>query len=115
MTGSVAQIESDDLMEAPSGNITQQLAGKLPGLTSLKTSGQPGYDNASIRVRGLSSLGNSSATLIVDGVQRSFAQLDPNDIDKISILKDASAAAVYGVQGAGGVILVTTKRGKVQA
>ncbi len=115
MTGSVSQIESDDLMEAPSGNITQQLAGKLPGLSSLQTSGQPGYDNASIRVRGLSTLGNSSATLIVDGVQRSFAQLDPNDIDKISILKDASAAAVYGVQGAGGVILVTTKRGTQQA
>ncbi len=114
VTGSVAQIESKELLQAPSGNISSALAGKLPGLTSLQTSGQPGYDGSSIRVRGLSTLGNSSATLIVDGVQRSFAQLDPNDIDKISILKDASAAAVYGVQGAGGVILVTTKRGSLQ-
>lgn len=90
VTGSVAQIESKELLQAPSGNISSALAGKLPGLTSLQTSGQPGYDGSSIRVRGLSTLGNSSATLIVDGVQRSFAQLDPNDIDKISILKDAS-------------------------
>ncbi|MCE4565518.1 TonB-dependent receptor [Maribellus sp. CM-23] len=115
VTGSVAQIESKELLQAPSGNITSLLSGKLPGLSTLQTSGQPGADGASIRVRGLSTLGNSSATLIVDGVQRSFAQLDPNDIDKISILKDASAAAVYGVQGAGGVILVTTKRGTQQA
>ncbi len=115
VTGSVAQIESDELMKAPSGTISSQLGGKLPGLTTLQSSGQPGYDGASIRVRGVSTLGNGSATLIVDGVQRSFDQLDPNDIDKISILKDASAAAVYGVQGAGGVILVTTKRGTVQA
>ncbi|WP_372933121.1 SusC/RagA family TonB-linked outer membrane protein [Mariniphaga sediminis] len=115
VTGSVAQIESKDLLQAPSGDITSLLAGKLPGLSTLQTSGQPGSDGASIRVRGVSTLGKSSATLIVDGVQRSFAQLDPNDIDRISILKDASAAAVYGVQGAGGVILVTTKRGTVQA
>lgn len=114
VTGSVSQIESKEILQAPSGNISSILAGKLPGLTTLQTSGQPGADGSSLRVRGLSSLGNSSATLIVDGVQRSFAQLDPNDIDKISILKDASAAAVYGVQGAGGVILVTTKRGSLQ-
>jgi TonB-linked SusC/RagA family outer membrane protein len=114
VTGSVSQIESKELLQAPSGNITSALGGKLPGLTTLQTSGQPGADGSSIRVRGLSTLGNSSATLIVDGVQRGFDQLDPNDIDKISILKDASAAAVYGVQGAGGVILVTTKRGTLQ-
>lgn len=114
VTGSVSQIESKELLQAPSGDISSTLAGKLPGLTTLQSSGQPGADGSSIRVRGLSTLGNSSATLIVDGVQRSFSQIDVNDIDKISILKDASAAAVYGVQGAGGVILVTTKRGNMQ-
>ena len=114
VTGSVSQIESKELLQAPSGDISSTLGGKLPGLTTLQSSGQPGYDGSSIRVRGLSTLGNSSATLIVDGVQRGFSQIDVNDIDKISILKDASAAAVYGVQGAGGVILVTTKRGNTQ-
>ncbi|SHF31254.1 TonB-linked outer membrane protein, SusC/RagA family [Mariniphaga anaerophila] len=114
VTGSVAQINSKELLQAPSGDISSLLAGKLPGLTSLQSSGQPGADGASIRVRGVSTMGKSGVTLIVDGVQRSFSQLDPNDIDKISILKDASAAAVYGVQGAGGVILVTTKRGTLQ-
>jgi len=114
VTGSVAQIDSKELLQAPSGNISSLLAGKLPGLTAKQSTGQPGSDGSSIRVRGLSTMGNSSATLIVDGVQRNFSQLDPNDIDKISILKDASSAAVYGVQGAGGVILVTTKRGTMQ-
>ncbi|MFA5655212.1 MAG: TonB-dependent receptor [Dysgonamonadaceae bacterium] len=114
VTGSVSQIDSKELLQAPSGNITSLLAGKLPGLTAKQSSGQPGADGSAIRVRGVSTLGNSSATLIVDGVQRNFSQLDPNEIDKISILKDASSAAVYGVQGAGGVILVTTKRGAMQ-
>ncbi|MDY9917600.1 MAG: TonB-dependent receptor [Proteiniphilum sp.] len=114
VTGSVAQISSREITQAPTGNISSVLAGKLPGLTAKQSSGQPGSDGSSIRIRGLSTTGDGSAMLIVDGVQRSFANLDPNDIDKISILKDASSAAVYGVQGAGGVILVTTKRGQNQ-
>lgn len=114
VTGSVAQIDSRELLQAPSGNITSLLAGKLPGLSAQQSSGQPGSDGATLRVRGLSTMGEAAATLIVDGVQRNFAQLDPNDIETISILKDASSAAVYGVQGAGGVILVTTKRGTIQ-
>ena len=114
VTGSVAQIDSKELLQAPSANITSLLAGKLPGLSAQQSSGQPGSDGAALRVRGLSTMGAAAATLIVDGVQRNFAQLDPNDIASISILKDASSAAVYGVQGAGGVILVTTKRGTVQ-
>lgn len=114
VTGSVAQIDSRELLKAPSGNITTLLAGRLPGLSAQQSSGQPGADGAAIRVRGLSTMGEAAATLIVDGVQRNFAQLDPNDIATISILKDASSSAVYGVQGAGGVILVTTKRGTIQ-
>jgi len=114
VTGSVAQISSRDITNAPAGNISSLLAGKLPGLTAKQSTGQPGADGSAIRVRGISTLGDGSATIIVDGVQRGFANIDPNDIDKISILKDASSAAVYGVQGAGGVILVTTKRGLIQ-
>lgn len=114
VTGSVSQIGSKEILQAPSGNITSLLAGKLPGLTAQQSSGQPGADGSSIRIRGLSTMGASSPTIIVDGVQRSMDQLDPNDIESISILKDASSAAVYGVQGAGGVILVTTKRGTIK-
>jgi TonB-dependent outer membrane receptor, SusC/RagA subfamily, signature region len=114
VTGSVAQIDSREILQAPSGDISSLLAGKLPGLTAKQNTGQPGSDGSSIRIRGISTLGNGSPTFIVDGVQRGFASIDPNDIDKISILKDASSAAVYGVQGAGGVILVTTKRGVSQ-
>lgn len=111
LTGSVASVSSKELSVSPIGNITSMLSGRLPGLTAKQTSGQPGLDGSQIRIRGLSTTGNSSPTVIVDGVQRSFDNYDPNEIASISILKDASAAAVYGVQGAGGVILVTTKRG----
>lgn len=114
VTGSVAQIGTKEISQAPSGNISSVLAGKLPGLTAKQSSGVPGGDGSTIRIRGISTTGDGSAMLIVDGVQRNYANLDPNDIDKISILKDAASAAVYGVQGAGGVILVTTKRGQNQ-
>ena len=114
--GSVAQITSDDLKQAPTMNITNMLAGRLPGITSLQQSGRPGADDATIRVRGTSTYqGGQGPIAIVDGVQRSFAQLDPNEIESISVLKDALASAVYGLQAANGVILVTTKRGKSQA
>lgn len=111
MTGSVAQIDSRQIMEAPTANISTILAGRLPGLTAVQSSGAPGSDNATLLVRGISTLGNASPMIIVDGIPRSFNQLDPNEIATISILKDASAAAVYGMQAANGVILVTTKKG----
>lgn len=114
VTGSVSQISAEDIIKAPSGNITHTLVGKLPGLVATQKSGQPGSDNANLKIRGISTLGDSSPMIIVDGVQRGFAYLDPNEIESISILKDASSAAVYGMQGAGGVILVTTKRGNIQ-
>ncbi|MFW5758758.1 MAG: SusC/RagA family TonB-linked outer membrane protein, partial [Bacteroidota bacterium] len=111
VTGSVSSIDNEKLKEASVSNISTVLGGRLPGLVTHQSSGAPGADDATMLVRGRSTTGNSAPTVIVDGVQRSFNNLDPNEIEDITILKDASAAAVYGVQGANGVILVTTKRG----
>ncbi len=115
VTGSISSINGEQLKKAPVGNISTLLAGRLPGLVTYQSSGAPGYDDAAMYIRGRSTSGNSSPTIIVDGVQRSFNNLDPNEIADITILKDASAAAVYGVQGANGVILVTTRRGTSKA
>ncbi|HEV7331710.1 MAG TPA: TonB-dependent receptor [Flavisolibacter sp.] len=111
LTGSVAQISGAELKKAPAINLSNVLAGRLPGLTVMQQSGRPGFDDATLRIRGINTTGASAPMIIVDGVQRSFSQLDPNEIENITILKDAAAAAVYGLQAAGGVILVTTKRG----
>lgn len=115
VTGSIAQINSDEILRAPVGNISNALAGRLPGLVAVQRSGQPGSEGSTLLVRGTSTLGDNTPIVIVDGVQRSFGNIDPNEVESITVLKDASAAAVYGVQGAAGVILVTTKRGKNQA
>lgn len=113
VTGSVAQIGADEIMQSPVGNITNMLTGKLPGLISRQDGGEPGDDASTLRIRGNSSFASSNApVVIVDGVRRSFTQIDPEEVETITILKDASAAAVYGLQAAAGVILVTTKRGK---
>nr|WP_121272567.1 TonB-dependent receptor [Pedobacter schmidteae] len=113
--GAVAQINSDDLKQMPTMNITNMLSGRLPGITTLQQSGRPGADDATLRIRGTSSYqGGQGPIAIVDGVERPFAQLDPNEIESISILKDAVALSVYGLQAANGIILVTTKRGKTQ-
>ena len=114
VTGSVAQVGNKELQQAPLPNISQSLAGKLPGLVTRQESGQPGADDASMLIRGVSTWQNSSPMILVDGVERAFNNLDPNEIESIAILKDASAAAIYGVRGANGVILVTTKRGTEQ-
>lgn len=114
LTGSVAQINSKEIIKTPAGNISNALAGRLPGLVARQNSGQPGSNSSNIRIRGLSTTGDSSPIFIVDGIQRDFKNLDPNEIESISILKDASSAAIYGVQGAGGVVLITTRRGSIQ-
>ncbi len=111
LTGSVAQISGEELMTGPATNVSSMLAGKLTGISSVQESGQPGADQAEIVIRG----SIYGATYIVDGMPRSIADLDPNEIETISVLKDAAAAAVYGLSGAGGVVLVTTKRGKIGA
>ncbi|SHF39320.1 TonB-linked outer membrane protein, SusC/RagA family [Mariniphaga anaerophila] len=111
VTGSVAQISSEELMKAPKANVSSMLTGKLPGLISRQTSGQPGSDQSTIIIRGFGTFNDSSPLILVDGVERNFNTIDPNDIKSVSILKDAAAAAVYGVRAAHGVVLITTKRG----
>ena len=108
LTGSVAQVNSDELTLVPSSTVANMLGGRLPGLVVKQSSGAPGT-NPSLSIRGFNSAGES-ALVLVDGVQRAFENLDPNEIESITILKDASAA-VYGARAASGVILVTTKRG----
>jgi TonB-dependent SusC/RagA subfamily outer membrane receptor len=110
LTGSVSQISGAQLKQAPAMNVSNLLAGRLPGLITLQNSGRPGNDDAALRVRGLGTMGDNQPTVIVDGVQRDFYNLDPNEIETVTILKDAASAAVYGFQGANGVILVTTKK-----
>ncbi len=106
VTGAVAQIDGEKLLKAPVGNITNMLGGLVSGVVSLQQSGQPGADGASILVRG------SGAKYIVDGIERSFSEIDPNEIASVSVLKDASSASVYGLD-ANSVVIVTTKRGSV--
>ncbi len=117
VTGSIVGVKSEKLIQTPVANISNSLAGRLPGLVTVQGSGVPGEDMATIRIRGIGTLnpGSESAPLIlVDGVeQNTLDQIDPNEIESINILKDASATAVYGVRGANGVILITTKRGQI--
>lgn len=112
LTGSISNVGNSDLKSTPVSSITNALTGRIPGLVTRQESGRPGGDNAALFIRGRASLNDSSPLVLVDGVERPMAQVDPDDIETISILKDASATAVYGVRGANGVILVTTKRGR---
>lgn len=111
ITGAVSALNGDELLKSPVANVSNALQGKLPGISVVQPSGMPGADEPVIRVRGTGSLNSAEPLVLVDGVERPFGQLDPNEIQDISILKDASATAVFGVRGANGVILVTTKRG----
>lgn len=109
LTGSVAAVSNEDLTAVPVANTTTALAGKLPGLIAVQRSGEPGMDDAGLSIRGF-----GSPLIVVDGiVGRDFARLDPNEIESITILKDAASTAVYGVSGGNGVILVTTKKGTI--
>lgn len=105
ITGAVATVNSKDLVKAPLANLTQGLSGRLPGIVTKQNSGEPGNDQASISIRGF-----GGALVIVDGVESSMSYIDQNEIESITILKDASAA-VYGARAGNGVILITTKRG----
>lgn len=117
LTGALSSIGTNDILRSPAVNITQSLAGALPGVATVQSSGQPGRDAAKIYVRGNGTLSNGGASplVMVDGVEREFSDLDPNEIETISVLKDASSTAVFGVRGANGVILVTTRRGSLGA
>ena len=115
LTSSIASINREKHSSAPTDNMSSMLGGKLPGLVSRQTSGVPGENDAQIYIRGISTTGSSSPLILVDGVERDFSNLDPSEIADITILKDAASAAVYGVKGANGVILVTTRRGDVSS
>ncbi|MBQ7194789.1 MAG: TonB-dependent receptor [Bacteroidales bacterium] len=116
ITGAVNSVRGEDVLRSPTANITNSLAGTMTGLTSVQRSGEPGKDAATFKIRGIGTLnaGNESAPLIIiDGVERdSMEMLDPNEVESVNILKDASATAVYGVRGANGVIIVTTRQGE---
>lgn len=112
ITGSVASIKGDEILKAASPNISNSLAGRLPGIVATTGNGKPGA-GSQLSIRGVSTFGDNSALVVVDGIVRGLDQVDPNEIESISILKDASAAAVYGSRAANGVILVTTKRGHI--
>lgn len=110
LTSAVSAMKGEELLKAPSTNVSQLLGGRLPGISSVQESGEPGLDQASLKIRG--SIYN--VAYIVDGFPvDNINDLDPNDIESVSVLKDGASAAVYGLKGAGGVIIVTTKKGEV--
>lgn len=114
VTGAVTMMKSDEILETPVANVTNALTGKLSGVITQQTSGRPGEDAADIYIRGVGTWNDAKPLIIIDGIeQESFSQLDPNEIESISVLKDASSTAVYGIRGANGVILITTKRGNL--
>ncbi|MDB5275718.1 MAG: TonB-dependent receptor [Ferruginibacter sp.] len=109
--GAQSIVNLEDLKQ-PIANVGAGLAGRLSGLVAVQRTGEPGHDDADIWIRGIATLNNSKPLILVDGVERSLSNLNYDDIASFSILKDASATAVYGVRGANGVVLITTKRGK---
>lgn len=111
MVGAVSQVDNKVLIQAGSPNVTNAIAGKLSGILTMQQAGEPGNDDSEIIIRGLSSWNSSAPLTLVDGVERDFKGLDPKEISTISVLKDASATAVFGAKGANGVIIVTTTRG----
>ncbi len=112
VTGAISSMRGDDLLKTPSGSINNILSGQVTGISTVQYSGEPGADAADIYVRGIATMNNATPLIQVDGVERDMSQIDPNEIESITVLKDASATAVFGVRGANGVILITTKRGQ---
>lgn len=113
VVGAITQVNNASLMKAGTSNITNALSGKLSGVLTIQATGEPGANQSEIIIRGLSSWNGSQPLVLVDGVERDFTMVDPNEINTISVLKDASATAVFGAKGANGVIVVTTKRGAI--
>jgi len=114
VTGAVAMVKGSDLVKSPATNLSNSIAGRLPGVVAMNGSGEPGYDGSVIRIRGVNSLGSNDALIVIDGIPARSGGLDrinPADIESMSVLKDASAA-IYGARAANGVILITTKHGK---
>jgi len=114
LTGSISQVKGADLVKSPQPNLSNSLAGRFSGVVINNRSGEPGYDGSNITIRGLATTGSNNVLIVVDGIPGQIGgleRLDPNDIESVSVLKDASAA-IYGNRAANGVILVTTKKGK---
>lgn len=112
LTAAVSTMKGEELTSLPTTNLSNNLGGRVSGVIVKQTTGEPGKDGSNIYIRGVSTTGSNQPLLIVDGVPRSFQKLDPNSIESFTVLKDAAAVAPYGMAGANGVILVTTKRGK---
>ncbi|WP_057939092.1 TonB-dependent receptor [Algoriphagus resistens] len=112
LTGAVSAISSDEIVNQPVGQSSMVLQGVAPGVTVTQRSGQPGSDGGNIRIRGVGTLGDSNPLIMVDGVETNMNNVDPNEIESISVLKDAASAAIYGSRAANGVVLITTKRGE---
>lgn len=120
VTGSVGVVTGNDLVQTPTSNITNMLIGRTAGISGIQAGGEPGSNAATIRIRGVATLNGQDPLIVVDGIQQPAEQpyvllnaMDANEIENISILKDASSTAVYGIRGANGVIIITTKRGKI--
>ena len=113
-TGAISTMGTKELVQSPVANISNSLVGRLPGLFATQSGGEPGNDGSKIRIRGVGTFsGNTDPLTLVDGIQvDNYNNIDPNEIESVTILKDASSTAVYGIRGANGVLIITTKRGK---
>jgi TonB-dependent SusC/RagA subfamily outer membrane receptor len=112
VVGAITTVKMADIKSAAPRSLNNALAGKVAGVIAVQRSGEPGYDDAQFWVRGISTFGAGASPLVlVDGVERPINNIEPEEIESFSVLKDASATAVYGIRGANGVILVTTRRG----
>ena len=113
VTGSIASIGNDEIKKSSAPNITAAIAGKLPGLSTIQTNGAPGKDDVTMFLRGAATYNDTNPLILVDGIPReSIREIDANEVEAITVLKDASSTAVFGVRGANGVILITTRRGE---
>ncbi len=112
LTGSIATIKSDDIVKNSTASVSSALSGRLAGVVTIQSSGEPGSGSSSINIRGISTLGSNAPLILVDGIPRALNNINANDIESISVLKDAAASAIYGMRAANGVVLITTKRGK---
>lgn len=111
LSGAVSQISGKELVNRPVANLTGALQGMMPGLTVLRNNGKPGSEGYGIRIRGFTSANAANALVLVDGIEQDMNLLDPSDIETVTLLKDASASAIYGARAAAGVMLITTKQG----
>lgn len=110
LTGSVSMVGSEEISTRPISSVSSGLQGLLPGVTVVNSSGQPGQSNTTIRVRGVGTIGNANPLVLIDGVEGDISAVNPEDIESVSVLKDAASASIYGARAANGVLLVTTKK-----